>query len=229
MTWKGQLQKYRSDWFGFPRDALLAYRLEGVRGVWDTLVERSVYRVFRTGRLIVYAQAVDGPSDMRLPTGVRIAPVQEEDWPALSAMIKQRQLPRFRARVEAGCHFLIAWRGRAPIGYAWVAERITPLVTHIPIPLPEHAAYLWDLYVVPAERSNGVGSALAQARLRTAQALGYREGWRAIAPTNKPSLRTLAKSSSQTRMVGELRFVKLMARLYVRFAPAAAAAAPRGK
>jgi GNAT superfamily N-acetyltransferase len=216
-----QLEKYARDWMTFPADAALLYRLEGIPGVWRSVVERSVHRVFRTGRLILYAQSLDCVPDVRLPPGVTIGPIQEEEWPALKILLPQRQLPRSRALVESGCHFLIAWRGSAPIGYAWVAERITPLVTQVPLPLPEDAAYLWDLYVVPAERSNGVGSALAQARLKTAQALGFREGWRAIAPTNKPSLRTLAKSGSEHRMMGELRYVKLLNRLHVRHIPAA--------
>jgi GNAT superfamily N-acetyltransferase len=94
-----------------------------------------------------------------------------------------------------------------------------PEVSQCPLGLPPHAAYLWDLYVVPAERRSGVGSALAGERLRTARALGCSEGWRTIAPDNVASLTTLRRSAAVTRVVGELRYLKLGSRLFTRFIP----------
>lgn len=220
MSWRARVQKYRRDWSSFPADAALAYRTEGIRGVWSALVERSVYRVLRMGRLTVYAQPLDNIAVLQPPPGIRVAAIRDEEWPVFSSLVSQRHLPRFRARVQAGCHCLVAWRGSTPLGYAWVAEQITPLVSEVPPPLPPDAAYLWDLFVIPGERGNGIGSALAHARLRTAQALGFREGWRMISPSNTASIRTLVKSGSETRVVGELRFVKVLTRLRVRFIPA---------
>jgi GNAT superfamily N-acetyltransferase len=89
--------------------------------------------------------------------------------------------------------------------------------------LPSHAAYLWDLYVVPEERSSGVGSALASARIQVAKERGFREGWRMISPTNAASLRTLAKTGAHTRVVGEMKFIKLFSGIHSRFIPAAPA------
>jgi hypothetical protein len=62
-----------------------------------------------------------------------------------------------------------------------------------------------------------VGSALASARVRTAHERGFKEGWRMISPSNAASLRTLAKSSTGTRVVGELRFIKVLSRVHARF------------
>ena len=75
--------------------------------------------------------------------------------------------------------------------------------------------------MLPSERSNGIGSALARARLAVARARGFREGWRLIARSNLASMRTLKKSSAdgETRTVGEIRFVKLFSRLQARFIP----------
>jgi ribosomal protein S18 acetylase RimI-like enzyme len=101
----------------------------------------------------------------------------------------------------------------------------------LPFEFPSDAAYLWNLYVLPSERSNGTGTALAQARLRLARELGFREGWRMVAPSNRPSLRTVEKSGTGTRIVGELQFVHFMGRTFGRFKsphasfPAASAAA----
>jgi GNAT superfamily N-acetyltransferase len=122
----------------------------------------------------------------------------------------------------------VAWRGRQPIGYAWVADEVGPDVTLVPLPLPADAAYLWDLYVIPAERCNGIGSALASARCEIARARGFREGWRTIKRTNHASIRTLARSGPGARVVGELRYIKLTTRIYARFTadPSAALAEP---
>lgn len=216
-----QLRKYAEDCRTFPADALLAYRLEGIRGVWNALIERTVARLFRTGHAVVFAQFLDSAPEVPPPAGVVIRRLGDGDWQALSRMVQQRDLGRFRALIAAGRHGMVAWRGSQPIGYAWVASSVGPDVTAYPLRLPEHAAYLWDLYVVPGERCNGVGSALASARIRVAREYGFREGWRMISPRNAASLRTLAKTAAATRVVGELRFIKLLSRVHASFTPAA--------
>ena len=212
--------KYVEDCRTFPGDARLAFRLEGVGGVWDALAARTIDRVVKAGHVVVFAQTLGSAPDIPPPVGVVIRRLTDEDWPALSRMVTQRSLGLFRALAKNGHHGLVAWRGAEPIGYGWVAERMGPDVTACPLSLPGDAAYLWDLYVVPSERSNGIGSALASARIRIARERGFREGWRMIAPSNAASLRTLAKSGSDTRLVGEMRFIKLLDRMYARFTPA---------
>lgn len=214
------LDKYVEDCRTFPADAALLYRLQGIRGVWDAVAKRTVDRLIGSGRVVIFAQVLDSASEIPAPPGVIIRPLGPADCPALSSIVTQRDLGRFRGLLAAGHHGLVAWRGSDPIGYGWVAERIGPDVAACPLALPAHAAYLWDLYVVPAERSNGVGSALASARLRVARECGFREGWRMISPSNAPSIRTLAKSGQDTRIVGEFRFIKILTRLHARFTPA---------
>jgi GNAT superfamily N-acetyltransferase len=170
----------------------------------------------------VFAQPLAGARVVPPPPGVRIAPLAEADWPALGTLAGRRVLERFRLLADRGHACVVAWRGGRPIGYAWVATRIGPEVTMCPLPLPADSAYLWDLYVAPAERCTGVGSALASARLEVARERGYREGWRMIERHNHASLRTLGKSGSAPRIVGEVRFVKLLSRMRSHFTPAAA-------
>jgi hypothetical protein len=78
-----------------------------------------------------------------------------------------------------------------------VAEPIGADVTLVPLPLPADTAYLWDLYVLPTERSNG----------------------RAIAPSNQASRRTRQKSGPGARIVGGLRYLELITRMYIRYTP----------
>src|SRR5215207_582518 len=215
-----KLLKYVEDCRTFPGDAALAFRLEGLSGVWEALASRTIDRVVRSGHAMVFAQVLESAPDIPPPPGVVIRPLSDEDWPALSRIVTQRAVSQFRVLLKNGHRGLVAWRGVDPIGYGWVAARMGPDVTACPLSLPSHAAYLWDLYVVQHERSNGIGSALASARIRVARECGFREGWRMIAPSNAPSLRTLAKSGSQTRLVGEMRFIKIMDRMYARFTPA---------
>ncbi|MEO8090882.1 MAG: hypothetical protein ABI703_11335, partial [Gemmatimonadales bacterium] len=118
------LTKYAEDCRTFPHDAALAYGYEGWRGVWNTLATRTVDRILRTGRVVIFAQALDAAPDVAPPNGVRISFLSEGDWPALSTLVTQRVLARFRALISAGRHCVVAWRGSQPIGYGWVAERI---------------------------------------------------------------------------------------------------------
>ncbi len=213
------LDKYVEDCRTFPADAVLAYRLHGIPGLWDTFAQRTLYRIVAGGHMVIFAQDLNAPG-VPAPPGVVIRPVTNEDWTPFSSIVSQRDLRRFQRMAAAGHHCLGAWRGAEPIGYGWVAQRLDPDVTVCPLELPAHAAYLWDLYVIPRERSNGVGSALASARMQLARECGFSEGWRMIAPSNAPSLRTLAKTGIRTRRVGDLRFLKIFARMHSRMTPA---------
>jgi GNAT superfamily N-acetyltransferase len=213
----GRWQKYLEDALTLPFDAARAWQNDRWRGVWDAIAIRSVYRFFRSGRLVVYAQPVGAARDIAAPPGVSLIRLQDGDWPALERFLTARDYQRFRELHARGHRGIVAWRGRTPIGYAWVALHIDPVVTECPLPLPDHAAYLWDLFVTPTERSSGVGSALASARLRAAREWGRTEGWRMIEASNHASLRTLAKSAGATHVIGVMRFRKIGSRMHAHF------------
>jgi GNAT superfamily N-acetyltransferase len=216
---RSSLAKYAADLASLPGDAALGHRNEGLRGAWDALATRTVHRVIRASRLTVFAQTLDRIPDTRPPAGVRIERLRAQCVEALAPIAGVRDRERFRRLLEIGCIGLAAWRGAHPIGYAWVAPEMAPEVSHCPLELPPHAAYLWDLYVVPSERRGGLGSALAAERLRVAHTLGRTEGWRMITPDNTASLRTLRRSGQSPRVVGHFRYLKLGSRLFARFTP----------
>jgi len=153
-----------------------------------------------------------------MPDGYERMLNQTEMDDLLAYLVSRRDLDAFRALLAAGRIGVVAWRGGRAVGYAWMAERLAPDVTRCPIPLPEEAVYLWGLYVLPAERGQGLGSTLATERPSIARELGYQEGWRMIAPRNLPSLRTL-RAGGSTRIVGEIRFVQVLSVLRARFLP----------
>jgi hypothetical protein len=195
-----RLGKYVADVRSFPADAVLSYRLAGMRGIWNALAERTIHRVLRTGHVMVFAQQLESAPEVLAPAGVIIRALRDNDWPALSRIATQRSLASFRLLAATGRHCLVAWRGAEAIGYGWVAERIGTDVTACPVAMPPDAA---------------------SARVQLARRLGFREGWRMIAPENAASLRTLAKTGTHTRTVGELRFIKIFASVHGRLRPAA--------
>jgi GNAT superfamily N-acetyltransferase len=213
------LTKYARDIVTLPGDAAAGYRNAGMGGVWDAVACRTVHRVIRASRLTVFAQALDDLPEVISPAGVTILRLRSVEVEALAPIAGERDREGFRRLLALGCVGLVAWKAGRPLGYAWIAREMRPEVSLYPLELPAHAAYLWDLYVVPAERRGGLGSALAAARLLTARELGYTEGWRMVAPDNIASLRTLRRAGLQPRVVGEVRCLKLGPRCFGRFIP----------
>jgi GNAT superfamily N-acetyltransferase len=214
---RSRLAKYARDIATLPGDAATGYRNEGVRGAWDAVACRTVHRVIRTSRLMLFAQTLDDLPEVAPPAGVAISPLGSDEVEAMAPIAGERDRERFRGLLAVGCVGLVAWRAGRPVGYAWIASAMRPEVSLYPLELPAHAAYLWDLYVLPAERRGGLGSALAAERLRTVRELGYTEGWRMVAPDNIASLRTLRRTGLRPRVVGEVRCLKLGPRLFGRF------------
>jgi GNAT superfamily N-acetyltransferase len=219
---KNRLGKYLFDLRTLPRDARLGWRLEGWAGVWSEIRERTVFRAYRSGRFLVIEQSLASFRAVPPPPGVRVAPVTEEAWPRLGEIVGDRKLVRYRSHASRGRVCLVAWRGDRPIGYTWISDRMEADVEVYPLPLPATAAYLWDLYVIPAERRNGIGSALVTARLEYALEQGFHLGWRMISPRNKASLKTLAKTAGEgTRILGEVLYRKWLSRSRVEYRPGA--------
>jgi GNAT superfamily N-acetyltransferase len=186
-------------------------------------LERTVQRAVRWGRVLVITQRLDDLRELPPPSGVTIRGADRRDLPALRDLLSGLEAGRFADHTARGRVCLVAWRDDRPIGYGWMADRFGSDMTAIacPLALPPTATYLWNLYVAPDQRGQGVGSALSTARLLLARERGLREAWRMIEPSNHPSLRIVAKTGGpSTRIIGELWYLKLMSRAYGQFHPA---------
>jgi GNAT superfamily N-acetyltransferase len=220
VTVRRRIARFVNHWRGFPAEARRAYRVGGMTELRQAVAERSVHLLFRRDRMVIIADPLDAFREVAVPPGVTITVARSSDWGLMSGMASARDIELFRNRQIQGRTCLIAWRDARPIGYTWFSERMGPDVTACTIPLPSHAAYLYDLYVTPSERGTGVGSALVTARLNAARERGFTEGWRMISVGNGASLRTAEKTASEgTRVVGELTYFKVLDRMYPRFTP----------
>jgi len=222
MSLRARLTSYARGLTTLPEDATLAYRRGGLVELWQAVAEWSIHRLVRWGRILVIVQRLDEFRDVAPPTGITIRRATPADLPALAEIMSRRDAERFGDYMARGLICFVAWEGDRPVGYAWNADRFTSdmTATACPLALPPTATYLWNLYVIRRRRGHGVGAALASARLRLARDRGLREGWTMIAPTNYGSLRAVGKTAGpNTRIIGELRYVKLLTRVYGQFRP----------
>jgi len=212
------VNKYVRDAVTFPRDAGAAWKHAGAPGVWRELRVRTLDRVWRRGVALVVESVLADVPNRPLPEGVRIAPFAGDDWSAFLALVSERRVASFRARIARGRECLVAWRGDRPVGLTWISTRMDRDIETYPLPLPLDATYHWDLFVDPAERSNGIGTALTFARLHHARGKGARVGWRLVDVDNLASQRTAQRAASEsTRVIGEVRYVHALGRSWCNF------------
>jgi ribosomal protein S18 acetylase RimI-like enzyme len=214
------MNKYVRDVLTFPRDVSAGWHNAGLGGAWRELRVRTFDRISRRGLALLLEHVVEDVPHLPLPDGVRIAPFAGPDWTAFLALTTERRIARFRTRIARGRECLVAWRGERPVGFTWMSARMERDIETYPLPLPHDAAYHWDLYVASAERGNGLGTALAFARLHHSQARSYRLGWRLIDVDNRASQKTAQKTATaSTRVLGELRYLSIGGRSWSRYTP----------
>lgn len=193
------------------RDASRAWQNHGARGLLAEAREWSIRSWFRHGRVILVETSLAELPPFVPPDSLRFEEYRSDDWSPFTAIVPERVVGTLRRAARAGRTCITARRGDRLVGYTWISERISHAIERHPIPLPADAAYGWNLFVIPTERSSGVGSALLAARHWNARNRGFRVMWRAIDPENQASRRTVQKAwTPGSRIVGELRYVNLL-------------------
>jgi GNAT superfamily N-acetyltransferase len=212
----------------FYRDVARAWQEGGGRSAWTELREWIVFPVARHGRLLLIEQQLAAVPDVPSVPGVRITPFAGPHWSLLAPIANERTRRRFQRAAARGRICLIAWRGDRPVGCTWLSPRTEWDLEQFVLALPPHTTYGWNTFVSADERGAGIGSALMHARLTHSRDLGYRASWGLVDPENRVSLRTIEKiSSADTRVLGELRYVKVLSWFHARGAPINSEASPR--
>jgi GNAT superfamily N-acetyltransferase len=203
----------------FRRDAAIMWRYGGLPAIWEALLQRTAYRLYRRQSGVLFEEDLTMVSEWPTPAGVEIRVLADRDWGALAQALTTRSLERFRRRAMPGRTCLVAWGGGRPVGYTWLSEpEATP--ESLPVSLPSGVVYGWGLWVDPGERGRGVGSALVSTRLVYAREHGARRAWRVIGDDNRPALRTFQKTSDdRARPLGRVTYVTFLGRLRGRYEP----------
>lgn len=205
----------------FTADIAEAWRQGGAGAMWDELREWLLYPTARHGKLLLVEQALPDSIEVRPPPGVRVEQLEDRHWEALSAICNRRMLRRHRRALQRGRVGILAIRDEQVLGYTWLSDTLDRDLEVYPIKLGPKAVYGWNLFVDPAERGKGIGSALVRARMRLARDLGHETTMRVIDPENQPAIATVRNSSSErpARALGILYYFKLFRWVPSRFRP----------
>ena len=153
-------------------------RHDRVRRLYERLSEAGVFlaQLDRFQRGAAGADGLPGP-----PDGVRLAVLPATEW------VPERLEA---APLAPDDRIVVARRGGRPVGWCCLSDR--------PVYVPElrrrltfDAAYLWRLYVRPADRGAGIGTALVARAVRAAaRDLSSTSIAALVAPDNLPSRKT---------------------------------------
>lgn len=193
------------------RDVRLGCRTAGLSEYGTQVISETLGRAYQKRRYMVIEQDLRQIQEVRSPEGVEIVSL-DEDLTGVLPILTRRGIARFRKRLGAGRTCLLARRDGRALGYTWISPRVETDIEFLPLALPDDAAYLWDLFVIQSARNLGIGSALTSARLAFARESGFRLGWRAISPDNRPSVRTAEKTGA-VRILGEITYVRRFGRV----------------
>lgn len=112
------------------------------------------------------------------------------DW--ICQRASNRDWPQFRAALQHDHELCLAFQDGVEVGWAWIGRDsvfLPPLGREIH--LPTGTAYLYEAFVRPNARGQGIGRALVGARCRQAARLGYARLLTHVLEGNQASLRAL--------------------------------------
>ena len=96
-----RLARYVRDCRTFPADARIAWSNEGWRGVYEAIATRTLRKVLRGDRMILFAQGLEDLPEVCSPDGVTVTRLQPRELPMLAYLASRRDLDAFRALLAA--------------------------------------------------------------------------------------------------------------------------------
>lgn len=205
-----RLSRYYRDLLSFPRDALSAYRREGLIGPWMELRHRTVDRVYQSWyHLLVEGSLEPEIPPIAAPAGIDIHPLADDAWPRVLDMADSRGRQKLQAMKDCGQICLLAWRGDRVVGHIWIAPPGTADSLFPGVQLPDEGVFFHLLYVTRPERRQGIGSSMHRAAGHHAKALGYRFIWAATEMANRSANKSLTRTKETGAAVTRVGTVRL--------------------
>lgn len=110
------------------------------------------------------------------------------------------ELEREVERADPTDTVILAQSGEEIVGHAFLSTRPVYVdVIETEMEAGEETAHLWELYVDPADRQRGIGTALVERACRVASRQGKTRATALIAPDNSPS-KALSRSADSERL-----------------------------
>lgn len=182
-------------------DARLA-RQKGALGFLRWLAGRLSEPVFLRRRYRVFEQDLARVTEASPPVGVEIRAFAERDWDALAAATESRALAWLRRWIPTGLRGFVAVREGRLIGQSWYATRPVPQRYLYPQTLPGDTVVVAWVWVAPAERGHGIGSALLRACALHARTAGFGRALYAVTMGHGAAVRERAAGGKTLRLLG---------------------------
>ncbi len=203
------MNKYVADAATFPRDARVAWRSDGARGLWAEIAERTVYRVARTAHYDLYERDLATSGRVAPPAGLEVRRLDREELELLHVLMTSHRRAHL-ARDTAHCTMFAAFRGEHIVGYSWCTTNFGSILDFSPLTLPPDSIFHGYVHVARDERHRGTASALFSESDRFFYEQGVRAIWYLLNPTNVRGARAASgRSSGHIRHIARLSYRKL--------------------
>lgn len=201
--------KYLVDAVTFPGDARLAWRTDGMRGLWTELGERTVFRIARWAHYNLYERELTAIKDVSPPAGVVVRMLASPEHAMLGALMTRRRRASLE-RDSANRTVFAALRNGVVVGYSWWAPHFDSPLDFSPLVLPANTIFHGFVHVERAERHHGMAAALFSAGERYFFDRGVQLCWFLIKSTNIAGARAArGRWGGRSRHIAQLSYLKL--------------------
>ena len=211
-------------------DARLA-RQEGGRAFARWLARRLSEPIFVRRRYRVFELDLEKITPAPPPAGVEIRAFADRDWDAVAAASESRARGWLRHWIPRGLRGFVALREGRLLGHGWYATRPVPQRYLYPHNLSDDTVVMSWVWVAPAERGRGLGSALLRARALHGREAGFSRAVCAVETGRGAAVRERAAGGASLRLLGvvtNLRVAGFRRRVRRIFGPEATAVRSAG-
>lgn len=177
-------------------DTFQTFRAKGWRAGLTRLV-KTIRRVFYSrDEFIVLAKALfpaDPPPDP-LPGLIVRRLITQTEVASLEPLAGATDMVRFQRMFKLGAVVFGAFLEGQVIGWGWLTDKIDPQTNRVQAPLRPGDACLYDLFVAPAFRKQGIAQRLVASRLQFLSAHGYQRSVITCSKDNPAALKVAQRA-----------------------------------